>query len=126
MCTPLMITCLPYEVTLSVESYVFLHVYDVSTKRVTRFHLASLFTETTSTKDYCNIMDKYRSASQLGGGMEATRARWVEIDWLLVGLERMVCASEKGRRRCEEGEVELEGLCGAANRGKVRGRGDEG
>lgn len=98
----------------------FIHVYHVSTTRVTRFHLASLFTETTSTKDYCDIMDEYRSASQIRGGMEGgakgsdeTRARWVEIDWLLVGLERMVCASEKGRTRCEEGEVKLKGLCGA-------------
>mgnify|MGYP001599599697 CR=1 FL=1 len=62
-------------------------------------------------------------------GPEETRARlegwvprgkWAEINWLLVGFGQTVCMSEKGRRRCGECEVGLEGLCGAADRGKVR------
>lgn len=48
------------------------------------------------------------------------KGRWAEINWLLVGFGQTVCMSERGRRRCGECEVGLEGLCGAADGGKVR------
>ncbi|KAL5350255.1 alpha,alpha-trehalase nth1 [Pseudogymnoascus australis] len=48
------------------------------------------------------------------------RGKWAEINWLLVGFGQTVCMSEKGRRRCGECEVGLEGLCGAADGVKVR------
>lgn len=48
------------------------------------------------------------------------RGRWAEINWLLVGFGQTVCMSERGRRRCGECEVGLEGLCAAADGVKVR------
>lgn len=48
------------------------------------------------------------------------KGKWAEINWLLVGFGQTVCMSEKGRRRCGECEVGLEGLCGAADGVKVR------
>ncbi|OBT64399.1 hypothetical protein VE03_05712 [Pseudogymnoascus sp. 23342-1-I1] len=48
------------------------------------------------------------------------RGRWAEINWLLVGFGQTICFSERGRRRCGECEVGLEGLCGAADGVKVR------
>jgi endonuclease-3 len=48
------------------------------------------------------------------------KGKWAEINWLLVGFGQTVCMSERGRRRCGECEVGLEGLCGAADEVKVR------
>lgn len=48
------------------------------------------------------------------------KGKWAEINWLLVGFGQTVCMSERGRRRCGECEVGLEGLCGAADGVKVR------
>ncbi|OBT51418.1 hypothetical protein VE04_08717 [Pseudogymnoascus sp. 24MN13] len=48
------------------------------------------------------------------------KGKWAEINWLLVGFGQTVCMSEKGRRRCGECEVGLEGLCAAADGVKVR------
>ncbi|ELR04513.1 DNA N-glycosylase and apurinic/apyrimidinic (AP) lyase [Pseudogymnoascus destructans] len=48
------------------------------------------------------------------------RGRWAEINWLLVGFGQTVCMSERGRRRCGECEVGLEGLCSAVDGVKVR------
>ncbi|OBT81116.1 hypothetical protein VE02_10306, partial [Pseudogymnoascus sp. 03VT05] len=48
------------------------------------------------------------------------KGKWAEINWLLVGFGQTICMSERGRRRCGECEVGLEGLCAAADRVKVR------
>lgn len=45
------------------------------------------------------------------------RDRWREINWLLVGLGQTVCAPVG--RKCGDCELGLQGLCKAADRGKV-------
>ena len=45
------------------------------------------------------------------------REKWHEINWLLVGFGQTVCPS--AGKRCGECTVGLEGLCKAADRGKV-------
>ena len=62
---------------------------------------------------------KTRNPEETRAALEAwlPRDKWHEINWLLVGFGQTVCPS--AGKRCGECKVGLEGLCKAADRGKV-------